>query len=113
MLTYSVNSAVIGKSGVKINEIRTQSQCVIRVTDPGTPAMPGGPVNMHERLITIQGNPVNINIAVGLLHAVSNGRPRQETCLRIPLIAFACFLQRLEAEKAKKGGMMPGMGGSY
>ena len=33
--------------------------------------MPGGPVNMHERLITIQGNPVNINIAVGLLHAVS------------------------------------------
>ncbi|KAJ9113751.1 hypothetical protein QFC20_001777 [Naganishia adeliensis] len=80
--------SIIGKGGVKINEIRTQSQCVIRVTDPGTPAMPGGPVNMHERLITIQGNPIHINIAVELLHS------------------------RLEAEKAKKAGMgMPGMGG--
>lgn len=39
--------------------------------------MPGGPVNMHERLITIQGNPVNINIAVGLLHAVSR-RSRED-----------------------------------
>ncbi|KAJ9106851.1 hypothetical protein QFC19_002980 [Naganishia cerealis] len=63
--------SIIGKGGVKINEIRTQSQCVIRVTDPGTPALPGGAANMHERLITIQGNPVNINIAVGLLHSVS------------------------------------------
>lgn len=26
---------------------------------------------MHERLITIQGNPININIAVELLHSVS------------------------------------------
>ncbi|KAJ9122480.1 hypothetical protein QFC22_001908 [Naganishia vaughanmartiniae] len=79
--------SIIGKGGVKINEIRTQSQCVIRVTDPGTPALPGGAANMHERLITIQGNPININIAVGLLHS------------------------RLEAEKLKKAGMMGGGGG--
>lgn len=71
MLKERFALTVIGKGGVKINEIRTQSQCVIRVTDPGTPALPGGAANMHERLITIQGNPININIAVGLLHSVS------------------------------------------
>jgi poly(rC)-binding protein 2/3/4 len=72
--------AVIGKGGVKINEIRTQSQCQIRVTDPGTPAQPGGPVNPNERLVIIQGQPMQINVAVSMLH------------------------QRLEVEKMKKSG---------
>lgn len=63
--------AVIGKAGIKINEIRTQSQCHVRVTDPGTPATPGGVVNPGERLIIISGHPTNLNMAVGMLHAVS------------------------------------------
>lgn len=63
---------VIGKGGVKINEIRTQSQCTIRVTDPGTPAVPGGPVSPHERLVVLQGAQMNINVAVQLLHQVSS-----------------------------------------
>lgn len=62
---------------------------------------------MHERLITIQGNPIHINIAVELLHSVCHVtirlRSRRLTSDR---------MQRLEAEKAKKAGMgMPGMGG--
>jgi heterogeneous nuclear rnp K-like protein 2 len=61
---------VIGKAGIKINEIRTQSQCHIRVTDPGTPATPGGQVNPGERLIIISGHPNNLNMAVNMLHGV-------------------------------------------
>jgi hypothetical protein len=41
------------------------------VTDPGTPATPGGVVNPGERLIIISGHPTNLNMAVGMLHAVS------------------------------------------
>lgn len=65
----TTNRPVIGKGGQKINEIRQQSQCQIRVTDPGTPATPGGPVNQDERLVTITGLPHNINIAVQMLYA--------------------------------------------
>ncbi|WWD21447.1 hypothetical protein CI109_105932 [Kwoniella shandongensis] len=60
--------AIIGKGGAKINEIRAQSQCQIRVTDPGTSA-PGTPANPDERLVTITGFPNNINMAVSLLYA--------------------------------------------
>ena len=67
----SKSSAVIGKAGIKINEIRTQSQCHVRVTDPGTPATPGGVVNPGELLIIISGHPNNLNMAVGMLHTVS------------------------------------------
>ncbi|KAI9636457.1 uncharacterized protein MKK02DRAFT_26798 [Dioszegia hungarica] len=69
--------AIIGKAGAKINEIRAQSQCQIRVADPGTPAQPGQPANPEERLVTITGHPSSINIAVQMLY------------------------QRLEAEKSK------------
>ena len=61
---------VIGKGGQKINEIRSQSGCQIRVTDPGTPAQAGQPVNPEERLVTITGQPGNINTAVQMLYAV-------------------------------------------
>lgn len=76
--------AVIGKAGSKINEIRAQSQCQIRVTEPGTAPGPGQPANPDERLVTITGQPVNINIAVQMLY------------------------HRLEAEKAKAAGMSGG-----
>lgn len=62
---------VIGKAGAKINEIRAQSQCQIRVADPGTPAQPGQPANPEERLVTITGHPSSINIAVQMLYQVS------------------------------------------
>jgi hypothetical protein len=68
----SKSITVIGKAGIKINEIRTQSQCHVRVTDPGTPATPGGVVNPGERLIIISGHPNNLNMAVGMLHTVSD-----------------------------------------
>lgn len=70
-IDQTARSPVIGKAGIKINEIRTQSQCHIRVTDPGTPATPGGPVNPGERLIIISGHPTNLNLAVNMLHTVS------------------------------------------
>jgi poly(rC)-binding protein 2/3/4 len=60
---------VIGKAGAKINEIRQQSQCQIRVTDPGTPATNGAPPNPEERLVTITGLPHHINTAVQMLYA--------------------------------------------
>ncbi|OCF37382.1 poly(rC)-binding protein 2/3/4 [Kwoniella heveanensis CBS 569] len=60
--------AIIGKGGSKINEIRAQSQCQIRVTDPGTSA-PGVPANPEERLVTITGFPNNINMAVSILYS--------------------------------------------
>ncbi|OCF58876.1 poly(rC)-binding protein 2/3/4 [Kwoniella mangroviensis CBS 10435] len=68
----SLVGAIIGKGGSKINEIRGQSQCQIRVTDPGT-AAPGTVANPEERLVTITGYPHNINTAVSLLYAVSGG----------------------------------------
>ncbi|KAK6903801.1 poly(rC)-binding protein 2/3/4 [Kwoniella mangroviensis CBS 8886] len=64
----SLVGAIIGKGGSKINEIRGQSQCQIRVTDPGT-AAPGTVANPEERLVTITGYPHNINTAVSLLYA--------------------------------------------
>ena len=42
------------------------------MTDPGTPATPGGVVNPGERLIIISGHPNNLNMAVGMLHTVSS-----------------------------------------
>lgn len=65
----SLVGAIIGKGGQKINEIRSQSGCQIRVTDPGTPAQPGQPVNPDERLVTITGQPGNINTAVQMLYS--------------------------------------------
>lgn len=65
----SLSRTVIGKGGAKINEIRQQSQCQIRVTDPGTPATPGSVPNPEERLVTITGMPHHINTAVSLLYS--------------------------------------------
>jgi hypothetical protein len=62
---------VIGKAGAKINEIRSASQCQIRVTEPGTPSAPGVPANPDERLVTITGAPAQINVAVSMLYSVS------------------------------------------
>lgn len=78
-LTYPV----IGKAGSKINEIRAQSQCQIRVTEPGTAPGPGQLPNPDERLVTITGQPANINIAVQML------------------------FHRLETEKAKAAAAAP------
>ncbi|CAD6564619.1 MAG: hypothetical protein TREMPRED_005784 [Tremellales sp. Tagirdzhanova-0007] len=65
----SLVGAIIGKGGVKINEIRAQSQCQIRVTEPGTAAQPGSNVNPDERLVTITGPPASINLAVQMLYS--------------------------------------------
>jgi len=72
--------AVIGKGGSKINEIRAQSQCQIRVTEPGTPATPGGVANPDERLVTITGHPANINMAVQMLYSVSTEPSFRDVC---------------------------------
>lgn len=61
---------VIGRGGSKINEIRSQSSCQIRVTDPGTTVPGGAAANPEERLVTITGYPDNINAAVALLYSV-------------------------------------------
>lgn len=71
---------VIGKGGSKINEIRAQSQCQIRVTDPGTAASPGMTPNPEERLVTITGNPQSINLAVQMLYSVSRVSLFQAHC---------------------------------
>lgn len=65
----SLVGAIIGKGGVKINEIRAQSQCQIRVTEPGTVASTGSTVNPDERLVTITGQPGAINLAVQMLYS--------------------------------------------
>ncbi|KAL7419031.1 PAB1 binding protein [Cryptotrichosporon argae] len=64
----SLVGAIIGKAGAKINEIRMQSQCQIRVTEPGTAPSPGVVANPEERLVTITGHPMQINIAVNMLY---------------------------------------------
>nr|ODN89359.1 poly(rC)-binding protein 2/3/4 [Cryptococcus depauperatus CBS 7841]ODN93830.1 poly(rC)-binding protein 2/3/4 [Cryptococcus depauperatus CBS 7855] len=68
--------AIIGRGGSKINEIRAQSQCQVRVTDPGTTSVPGlasppspSSSNQDERLVTITGFPENINTAVSMLYS--------------------------------------------
>ncbi|WVQ76070.1 hypothetical protein IAR50_005707 [Cryptococcus sp. DSM 104548] len=61
--------AIIGRAGAKINEIRTQSACQIRVTDPGATLPDGPPANPEERLVVITGYPENIQNAITLLYS--------------------------------------------
>ncbi|ODN82221.1 hypothetical protein L202_02507 [Cryptococcus amylolentus CBS 6039] len=61
--------AIIGRAGAKINEIRTQSACQIRVTDPGSTLPDGPPANPEERLVVITGYPENIQSAITLLYS--------------------------------------------
>ncbi|KAM0788449.1 hypothetical protein ACM66B_001583 [Microbotryomycetes sp. NB124-2] len=70
--------SIIGKGGAKINEVRSTSQCSIKINEPGDSA-PGGSPN--ERLVTITGQPANIQLAVRMLY------------------------ERLEQEKQKQLGM--------
>lgn len=69
--------SIIGKAGSKINEIRGQSGCQIKICEPGD-GSPGA--NAAERLVTITGLPAGIQVAVNLLY------------------------QRLEQEKVKQLG---------
>lgn len=66
---------IIGKGGVKINEIRASSQSTIKIMEPGsgsTPPPPGAtPAAPGERLVTITGTQRNVAIAVQLLYQVS------------------------------------------
>lgn len=52
--------------------MRQNSGCQIRITDPGTSISPDVPANPEERLVTITGQPANINIAVQMLYSVSS-----------------------------------------
>lgn len=74
--------AVIGKGGQKINEIRQASATHIKIMEPGEG---GQDSSANERLVTITGQPMNIQLAVQLLY------------------------RRLEAEKQKLEN--PGMAG--
>ncbi|OAV87437.1 hypothetical protein PTTG_06438 [Puccinia triticina 1-1 BBBD Race 1] len=74
--------AVIGKGGQKINEIRQASATHIKIMEPGEG---GQDSSANERLVTITGQPMNIQMAVSLLY------------------------RRLEAEKLKFEN--PGMAG--
>ncbi|KAG0142706.1 hypothetical protein CROQUDRAFT_49917 [Cronartium quercuum f. sp. fusiforme G11] len=67
--------AVIGKGGQKINEIRQASATHIKIMEPGEG---GQAASANERLVTITGQPLQIQMAVQLLY------------------------QRLEAEKQKR-----------
>jgi hypothetical protein len=58
---------IIGKGGVKINEIRQLSQCMIKITEPGS-TNTGGAEN--ERLVVITGASHNIQMAVSMLYNV-------------------------------------------
>ncbi|KAI5479681.1 hypothetical protein MNV49_003191 [Pseudohyphozyma bogoriensis] len=57
--------SIIGKAGAKINEIRQQSQCQIKICEPGE-SSPGA--NPLERLVMITGQPAGIQVAVRLLY---------------------------------------------
>ncbi|KAK4051792.1 PAB1 binding protein [Microbotryomycetes sp. JL201] len=70
--------SIIGKGGAKINEVRSTSQCTIKINEPGESAPGIGP---NERLVTITGQPANIQLAVRMLY------------------------ERLEQEKQKQMGM--------
>ena len=64
---------IIGKGGSKINEIRGTSQCTIKIMEPGAPQnVGGGPEN--ERLVVITGAQHNIQLAVSMLHHVSDSK---------------------------------------
>jgi heterogeneous nuclear rnp K-like protein len=62
---------IIGKGGSKINEIRSISGSQIRIMEPGAnvPGAAGGGPN--ERLVTVTGQPQQIQTAVQLLYHVS------------------------------------------
>lgn len=67
---------IIGKGGVKINEIRQASASQIKIMEPGAVGMSvngqqAGPPNEGERLVVITGQPQNITMAVGMLYHVS------------------------------------------
>ncbi|PLW08202.1 hypothetical protein PCANC_07664 [Puccinia coronata f. sp. avenae] len=57
--------AVIGKGGQKINEIRQASATHIKIMEPGEG---GQDSSANERLVTITGQPLNIQMAVSLLY---------------------------------------------
>lgn len=57
--------AVIGKGGQKINEIRQASATHIKIMEPGEG---GQDSSANERLVTITGQPMNIQMAVSLLY---------------------------------------------
>lgn len=66
---------IIGKGGSKINEIRSVSGSNIRIMEPGATA-PGAPAGAsgagpNERLVTVTGQPSQIQTAVQLLYHVS------------------------------------------
>ncbi|KAG8903808.1 hypothetical protein FRB99_002699 [Tulasnella sp. 403] len=63
---------IIGKGGSKINEIRSISGSSIRIMEPGATA-PGAPAGApgagpNERLVTVTGQPAQIQTAVQLLY---------------------------------------------
>lgn len=56
--------SIIGKAGGKINEVRNLSACHIKILDQGAEGSPPG-----ERLVVINGQPPNIQLAIQLLYA--------------------------------------------
>lgn len=66
---------IIGKGGVKINEIRATSQSTIKIMEPGSgntpPPAGAAPAAPGERLVTITGTQRNVAVAVQLLYQVS------------------------------------------
>lgn len=87
---------IIGKGGSKINEIRSISGSQIRIMEPGAtvPGAAGGGPN--ERLVTVTGQPQQIQTAVQLLYHVSIHMFSQ---MGLSLIVG---YQRLEQEKQKQ-----------
>lgn len=63
---------IIGKGGSKINEIRSISGSQIRIMEPGAtaPGAPPGAAASNERLVTVTGQPAQIQTAVQLLYHV-------------------------------------------
>lgn len=61
---------IIGKGGSKINEIRSISGSQIRIMEPGAtaPGAPPGAAASNERLVTVTGQPAQIQTAVQLLY---------------------------------------------
>ncbi|KAK4058435.1 PAB1 binding protein [Microbotryomycetes sp. JL221] len=57
--------SIIGKGGAKINEVRSTSQCTIKINEPGEGVAAH---NANERLVTITGQPANIQLAVRMLY---------------------------------------------
>ena len=61
---------IIGKGGAKINEIRAISGSNIRIMEPGATAPGPGGASANERLVTVTGQPNQIQTAVQLLYHV-------------------------------------------